>query len=668
MSSDTKKWDKIVKMFQKCDINHSGFIEREDLIHNFPDLSMQDINDIYDHIDKNKDGLISLAEFAVAYKEREDILGVQTAYKETVDPNVDQTLIHNTKTKVKKNNKISNGTEYSKRFSMVNPEHYSPNIKTKSSSLIDTSIFPFSDRLEALRNKTNRFRIPTLDKSLKINNLHNRDCNGEYYNSEILTTSDKDTFITKDSKESPRSFTSSYKKSKFRNMKPNRMKANKDIIESDNISDKLNVTPSSSTEDTSLMEEQEKTHKQRSARRPSLQAGNDPNQIDELRTIEDQKKFFMDTLSEIPCESEIYRLYEIVSNPELFTNDPSQAINSDTSHSADNLRSRSNSILSLPSINSEAKHLFEEIFYNILTDYRKKKQELNKFTTLYNEKMKECEKLKDIIDVNSNPSHDMKHKKNPRARDHNDKDCNLQLIRNRFTMSGLEPKCSEIISYLRPQHLLIQKEFYSDSNLYKKLEHEYKIGGKNPEKSDTKSYIRNHQETQTPNGEIGNLSLSMCSPLNEASLDTASDRIFNVILAGDASVGKTSILIQFCENRYEPDLQSTLGIDCMTKSVMFEKLKVTLKIWDTVGQERFRSLTQSYFRRADGIILVYDSSNESSLINIRYWLTSIKESANKKDVSIVICSNKCDISPSNQSIYTLNSLAVDIANVILMWK
>ena len=78
------------------------------------------------------------------------------------------------------------------------------------------------------------------------------------------------------------------------------------------------------------------------------------------------------------------------------------------------------------------------------------------------------------------------------------------------------------------------------------------------------------------------------------------------------------------------------------KSLNVDGSKVALQLWDTAGQERFRSIAKSYFRRVDGVILLYDVTCENSFMDVRDWLDSI-ESSNSKEVPVIICGNKTDL-------------------------
>ncbi|KAK0397696.1 hypothetical protein QR680_002223 [Steinernema hermaphroditum] len=120
------------------------------------------------------------------------------------------------------------------------------------------------------------------------------------------------------------------------------------------------------------------------------------------------------------------------------------------------------------------------------------------------------------------------------------------------------------------------------------------------------------------------------------------ERTFRVVLCGDASVGKSSIIMRIVKGVYASGLPSTLGVDFHVKSVRIGGKNVAVQLWDTAGQERFRSLCKSYFRRADGAVLVYDCSAENTFLRIREWVDVIKDSVSKP-VPILMCANKTDL-------------------------
>ena len=116
----------------------------------------------------------------------------------------------------------------------------------------------------------------------------------------------------------------------------------------------------------------------------------------------------------------------------------------------------------------------------------------------------------------------------------------------------------------------------------------------------------------------------------------------NLITLGDGQVGKTSLIFRYIDNVYSSNYLSTIGIDYKFKN---EKLSngeiVNVKLSDTAGQERFRSIAKNFLMKADGIILVYDITNRLSFNNLENWFNDINEKASEKP--IILIGNKLDL-------------------------
>lgn len=121
-----------------------------------------------------------------------------------------------------------------------------------------------------------------------------------------------------------------------------------------------------------------------------------------------------------------------------------------------------------------------------------------------------------------------------------------------------------------------------------------------------------------------------------------SEKAFRIVLAGDAAVGKSSFLLRLCKNDFHKHSGTTLGVDFQMKTLIVDGEPTLLQIWDTAGQERFRSIAKSYFRRADGVLLLYDVSCEKSFLNVREWVDVI-EDVSPEDIPIMLVGNKCDL-------------------------
>ncbi|XP_010774446.1 ras and EF-hand domain-containing protein homolog [Notothenia coriiceps] len=121
-----------------------------------------------------------------------------------------------------------------------------------------------------------------------------------------------------------------------------------------------------------------------------------------------------------------------------------------------------------------------------------------------------------------------------------------------------------------------------------------------------------------------------------------SEKAYRIVLAGDAAVGKSSFLLRLCKNEYKLNSSATLGVDFQMKTLIVDGEPVLLQLWDTAGQERFRSIAKSYFRRADGVLLLYDVTCEKSFLNVREWVDMI-EDVSQEDIPIMLVGNKCDL-------------------------
>ena len=118
--------------------------------------------------------------------------------------------------------------------------------------------------------------------------------------------------------------------------------------------------------------------------------------------------------------------------------------------------------------------------------------------------------------------------------------------------------------------------------------------------------------------------------------------IYKILLLGDSSVGKTCFLMRYTDNTFQDIHMSTIGLDYKLKNVQLEDGKmVKIQVWDTAGQDRFRSITKNYYKGAHGIILIYDVTENKSFENVKNWMNQIKEEVSNR-VTIVLVGNKID--------------------------
>ncbi|KAL7669697.1 hypothetical protein ACOME3_010343 [Neoechinorhynchus agilis] len=117
---------------------------------------------------------------------------------------------------------------------------------------------------------------------------------------------------------------------------------------------------------------------------------------------------------------------------------------------------------------------------------------------------------------------------------------------------------------------------------------------------------------------------------------------YKIIFLGDSSVGKTSLIKTICGDDFSQFSKATLGVDFFAKQMVFDGQQITIHLWDTAGQERFRCLSRSYYRRADGVVLVYDVTNDKSFKSTRFWIEEI-QGALEIIVPVVLVANKLDL-------------------------
>ena len=116
-----------------------------------------------------------------------------------------------------------------------------------------------------------------------------------------------------------------------------------------------------------------------------------------------------------------------------------------------------------------------------------------------------------------------------------------------------------------------------------------------------------------------------------------------IITLGDSGVGKTNFIFRFIDDKFSLNYFSTYGIDAKFKNVKLDNgCEIKFKIFDTAGQERFKSISTNYIKKANGILLMYDISDKNSFNNIGNWMVTIKENAGSK-MSILLIATKCDL-------------------------
>ncbi len=115
-----------------------------------------------------------------------------------------------------------------------------------------------------------------------------------------------------------------------------------------------------------------------------------------------------------------------------------------------------------------------------------------------------------------------------------------------------------------------------------------------------------------------------------------------ILLLGDTTVGKTSILLKYTDGYFPTTYVSTIGVEYKAKKLNINGNAINLQIWDTAGQERFKSITQSYLKGADGILYVYDITQKKTFDNLKHWIKDSEESNQNQNFKKIIIGNKID--------------------------
>jgi len=123
--------------------------------------------------------------------------------------------------------------------------------------------------------------------------------------------------------------------------------------------------------------------------------------------------------------------------------------------------------------------------------------------------------------------------------------------------------------------------------------------------------------------------------------------LLKVVMLGDTCVGKTSILNQYVNHRFDARYKATIGADFLTKELEIDGNLLTLQIWDTAGQERFQSLGSAFYRGADACILVFDLTNPQSFQHIGSWFDEFAIQSGQSN-QLILVGNKADLVDKRQ--------------------
>ena len=117
-----------------------------------------------------------------------------------------------------------------------------------------------------------------------------------------------------------------------------------------------------------------------------------------------------------------------------------------------------------------------------------------------------------------------------------------------------------------------------------------------------------------------------------------------VVIIGDTGVGKTALMNRFLFDKFDPESMPTLGAQSKPRIVDVPgEGQIKLTLWDTAGQEKFKSLTRMYFQDAEAALIVYDTTFQESFESAAKWVEDLKANANVPDILIALVGNKSDM-------------------------
>ena len=129
--------------------------------------------------------------------------------------------------------------------------------------------------------------------------------------------------------------------------------------------------------------------------------------------------------------------------------------------------------------------------------------------------------------------------------------------------------------------------------------------------------------------------------------DSPTEMIFKIIIIGDLASGKTNILAKYLTNTFEPNSTPTIGVEMKVKDFKIKEDLVKAQFWDTAGQEKYDSLTTSYYKGAKGALIVYDITQKTSFDKIESLLKKLRDNSNK-NVNVILVGNKRDLEDNRE--------------------
>ena len=125
------------------------------------------------------------------------------------------------------------------------------------------------------------------------------------------------------------------------------------------------------------------------------------------------------------------------------------------------------------------------------------------------------------------------------------------------------------------------------------------------------------------------------------------DYLLKYIIIGDAAVGKSNLLLRYAHGQFKPEYQLTIGVEFGAKNIQINNKIFRIQIWDTAGQENFRSITRAYYKNSVCALVVYDISSRDTFDHVSTWIEDCKNQS-PKTIFMVLVGNKCDLNDKRQ--------------------
>lgn len=161
---------------------------------------------------------------------------------------------------------------------------------------------------------------------------------------------------------------------------------------------------------------------------------------------------------------------------------------------------------------------------------------------------------------------------------------------------------------------------------------------------------------------------SSTGTIKDASKKTNNVYLFKIILIGDSSTGKTSLIQRFVNNTFEEKHLNTIGVDFFMKTCNIENYQIKLQIWDTAGTEKYKSISSSYYRGSHAAFILFDLTSRQTFDDVNKWLEAFRKTCNPQNKNnVILIGNKNDLKEQRQ-IEQDDAEAYARANDMIYWE